>query len=241
MIYIVISDIHSNLQALRAVIGSFSGVDGMRIVCAGDTVGYGANPNECVSLVSSLGAENIRGNHDAAAIGETDIAAFNEYARDAVLWTRERLGGAEVSYLRGLLLVREAPEFEMVHGTLHEPEEFMYMMTGSDAMRTFELMRTAVCFVGHSHVPGAFILRDGKIYESVKNKIKLGSGAKYIINAGSVGQPRDGDNRACYCVYDTIKGEIEFRRVDYDIKSAHDAIINAGLPRVLAERLWTGR
>lgn len=241
MLYIVISDIHSNLQALRAVAGSLPRAAGMRIICAGDTVGYGADPNECVNLVSSLGAENILGNHDAAAVDKADTTFFNGYARDAVLWTKERLGGEQASYLKSLPLVKEDPEFEMAHGTLHEPEEFIYMMTGSDAMHTFGLMKTAVCFVGHSHIPGTFILRDGKVHESARKKIKLESGVKYIINAGSVGQPRDGDNRACYCVYDTAKKEIEFRRVDYDIKSAHDAILDAGLPRVLAERLWTGR
>jgi predicted phosphodiesterase len=240
MVYLILSDIHGNLEAFRAVVDSFPDTAEKRVVCAGDTVGYGANPNECVHLIMSLGAENVLGNHDAAVLGTADIEHFNEYAAQAVLWTRDAIGSKEAEYLKGLPLVSETGPFTVAHGTLHDPEEFLYMMSGADAMRTFEIMRTQVCFVGHSHVPGIFILRGGKIYESSKKKVKLEDGVSYVVNAGSIGQPRDGDERACYCVYDTDKGEIEFRRVDYDLKSAHDAIIRAGLPRMLAERLLTG-
>lgn len=240
MIYIILSDVHGNIQAFEAIVRSFPETKDRLIVCAGDTVGYGANPNECVELMASLGAVNVMGNHDAAVIGVHDLSLFNFHAQKAALWTRNVIGERESAILRGLDFVKELEHVTLAHGTLHDPKEFIYMMTLLDARRTFELLRTGVCVVGHSHMPGAFMIKDGEIYESWKRKIKLEPNARYIINAGSVGQPRDGDNRACYCIYDTDAGEIEFRRVEYDIKSAHDAIMNAGLPGALAERLWAG-
>lgn len=241
MLYIVISDIHGNIQAFDAVVRSLPEAHGRRILCAGDTVGYGADPAGCVALMASIGAENVMGNHDAAVVERTDTSFFNEYAKEAVVWTAGNIGQRERDYLSGLPYVREFPELSLVHGTLHSPEEFIYMMTGADAMHTFEVLRTSVCFVGHSHMPGVYVLRNGELFESWNKKFTLEKGARYIVNAGSVGQPRDGDPRACYCVYDTDKREIEFRRVEYDVNSAHRAIIEAGLPRILAERLLEGR
>ncbi len=241
MKYIVISDVHSNLEAFSAVVDSFPERSGSRIISAGDVVGYGADPDECIALARSLGAANIMGNHDAAVIDRTDISFFNRYARAAVLWTKENTGEAGLEYLRGLPLVREEDLFTVAHGTLHCPEGFIYMMGAAEALHTFEVLTKQICFVGHSHVPGVFILREGRLFQSFKRKIKIEKDASYIINAGSVGQPRDNDNRACYCVYDTDKGEVEFRRIEYDIKTAHDKIIRAGLPEMLAERLWHGR
>ena len=241
MLYIIISDIHGNIQAFDAAVKSFPDAAGRRILSVGDTVGYGANPVECVALMSSLGAENVMGNHDAAVAEKTDTSFFKEYAKEAVIWTKGNVGQRERDYLGSLPYVREFPELTIVHGTLHSPEEFIYMMTGSDAMNTFEVLKTKVCFVGHSHMPGVYRLRGGELFESWNKKVKIEKDSSYVINAGSVGQPRDGDPRACYCVYDTDKFEIEFRRVEYDINSAHDAIIKAGLPQVLAERLFKGR
>ncbi len=241
MKYIILSDIHSNLEAFEAVVDSFAGGDDVKVISVGDTVGYGANPNECVEKIRSLGAVNILGNHDAAVIGKTDIDNFNTYAREAVFWTKEHLDQSGLDYLWGLPLIHEEPLFTVVHGTLHDPEEFNYMLSGPAAMHTFEILKKKICFVGHSHIPGIFIQRDGRPVQSYNTKIKIEEDAVYIINAGSVGQPRDDDNRACYCVYDADKGEVEFRRVEYDIKAAHDKIIEAGLPPILAERLWAGR
>ncbi|RKY42655.1 MAG: metallophosphoesterase [Candidatus Makaraimicrobium thalassicum] len=241
MTYIILSDIHGNLQAFESVISSFPKTDNSRIVCAGDVVGYGADPNECIELIMSLGAENVLGNHDAAVIDKTDISYFNENARKAVLWTRERLDRAGRDYLNGLPLVRENPSFTVVHGTLHDPAEFIYMQSGTEAMRTFEILNTKICFVGHSHVPGVFVYRDSGLYQSFERKISLEDGARYIVNVGSVGQPRDNDNRACYCVYDSSSGEIEFHRIKYDVISARERIISAGLPGALGDRLLFGR
>ncbi len=241
MKYIILSDIHSNLQAFEAAIKSFPKEKGIPIISAGDVVGYGANPNECIEMVQSLKAVNILGNHDAAVIDRTDISYFNAHARDAVLWTKENIGQSALDYLQGLPLVLEEKLFTVVHGTLHDPEEFNYMMDWTDAMRTLEILKTNICFVGHSHVPDVFISAGGKLFRSHEKKVKIEDGSRYIINVGSIGQPRDNDSRACYCVYDSEKKEVEFHRVEYDVRSAHDSIIEAGLPVMLAERILVGR
>jgi len=238
--YIIISDIHGNLEAFEAVIDSFPGADEREILCAGDIVGYGADPERCIDRVVSIGAQSILGNHDAAVTEKTDISFFNTYAREAVYWTMDHLSRRGKDYLEGLPLVFENPVLTMAHGTLHNPAEFIYMMTGADAMHTFEVLKTPVCFVGHSHVPGVFVLRDGRIFYSDNSRMKLEKGAQYIVNVGSVGQPRDNDNRACYCIYDPEKQEVELRRVEYDIKRAQDKIMEAGLPPALAQRLSYG-
>jgi diadenosine tetraphosphatase ApaH/serine/threonine PP2A family protein phosphatase len=241
MKYIILSDIHSNLQAFEAVLKSFPKGGGYEVICAGDVVGYGADPVKCVEKVLSLGAKNVLGNHDAGVIGKTDISFFNSYASMAVYWTMEHIDAAVRGYLEGLPYVLEEEAFVVAHGTLHDPEEFIYMMTGADAMHTFEVLKKKICFVGHSHVPGMFKLKEGGISQVFGKRIALEEGAQYIVNAGSVGQPRDGDPRACYCVYDPEKGYVEFRRVEYDISSAAKSIIEAGLPELLAERLFAGR
>lgn len=241
MKYIIISDVHANMQAFEAVISSFPEKKDHRIVHAGDIVGYGADPNACVDLLKSLEADSVIGNHDAAAIGRTGLEKFNSHAVEAMHWTREELTMPACKYLATLPYVHEEDNFKVVHGTLHDPEEFKYMLTGSDAMRTFQILDKKICFVGHSHIPGIFILRKDKVYEMSKSEIILEKEAKYIVNVGSIGQPRDNDNRACYCVYDQDNNRISFNRVEYNVTEASDRIIRSGLPRVLADRLLYGR
>ncbi|MDD5634946.1 MAG: metallophosphoesterase family protein [Candidatus Omnitrophica bacterium] len=241
MRYIVIADIHSNIQALDSVVRSFSKLGGGKIICAGDIVGYGANPNECIEKMVVLGAETVLGNHDSAVLGRTPTSYFNEYAARALEWTKGQVAVSHFDYLNKLPLVIETGDLTLVHGTLHEPGEFNYMLAGSDAMHTFECMKNNICFVGHSHVPGIFAYKNGKIFELFKREIRVEPGVLYIVNVGSVGQPRDRDNRACYCVYDTDRFKLKFYRVDYDVKTARSSIINAGLPVMLGDRLLTGR
>jgi predicted phosphodiesterase len=241
MIYVIISDIHGNLEAFNAVIESFAGIKAKKVFCAGDVVGYGADPEECIEKIKRIGAECILGNHDAACVDKTDIAYFNPHAREAVLWTKDVLSTAAKDYLKTLPYTCKNSHFTASHGTLHDPEEFIYMMSGADAMHTFELLKTQVCFVGHSHVPGVFSLKEGKISYSQNKSLKLENGFKYIVNAGSVGQPRDYDRRACYCVYDVDKCSIKFERIEYDVEEAQQKIIAAGLPAALAERLAYGQ
>ena len=241
MKYVIFADVHSNLEAFNAAVRTFPAGDDTSLVFAGDIVGYGANPNECMELFISLNPESVLGNHDAAVIDKTDVTNFNEYAAGAVLWTKDHLTQQNKDYLRALPLVREEKLFTVCHGTLHNPESFTYMMSGADAMHTFELMKTKICFVAHSHIPGIFTFRDGQVYKSFKEKLVLKKEEKYIINVGSIGQPRDNDNRSSYCTYDPDKDEVKFHRVEYDIKIARKKIINAGLPPILGDRLLVGR
>jgi len=241
MIYVILSDIHSNLQAFDAVIRSFPKEDDVRIICAGDIIGYGANPVECMNIMREEGIKSVLGNHDAGLVGKMDMSRLTAHAVEALNWTSGQIKKQDFDYLDQLPFVLTENEFQVVHGTLDAPEEFAYLTGSVEALRTFEVLKTRICFVGHTHRPGVYMEMDGKIYQFSKKEIILDDSANYIINVGSVGQPRDYDNRACYCVYYPTEGIVEFRRVEYDIKSAKKAILRAGLPESLGERLLTGR
>ena len=241
MKYVVISDVHGNLQALEAVKASLPELAGMEVICAGDTVGYGADPGDCVDSVAALASWNVMGNHDAAVTDKISAWNFNERAARAVEWAKGRIGRKHRAYLEALPQVFADANIEVVHGTLHSPEEFRYMRSRTDAAETFDIMRTQVCFVGHTHVPGVFTLGKGEISYASPNRVKIEKDEKYVVNAGSVGQPRDGDSRACYCIYDTETAEISFRRVKYDVEAARGRILEEGLPEQLGDRLLRGR
>ena len=240
MRYGVISDIHGNLEALLVAIEARSREKVDRVLCPGDVVGYGADPSECIKRTRALDPVIVCGNHDAAAAGLKDTKNFNESARKAVMWTQGNLSPEDGAFLKDLSFVYKDKHATMVHGTLQEPEAFHYMLDGNEANLTFRLMETRVCFVGHSHAPGVFLHKDKKITYSCKEKIKISKDEKAVINAGSVGQPRDGDPRLCYVIYDTDKGLIEFKRLPYDVKEAQKKILKAGLPVFLADRLNGG-
>ena len=241
MRYIILSDIHGNLQALEAVIESFPGGEKPVVVCAGDVVGYGADPDRCIESVISLSAMTVLGNHDAAVTGACNAHNFNRYAREAVFWTRKHISEEGRGYLESLPLILKEGPLTLVHGTLHEAERFRYMLTGADAMHTFEALNTKICFVGHSHIPGVFKFENGKALRLFKKEVGLEKESRYIVNVGSVGQPRDNDSRACYCIYDTGQEKIELKRVEYDTAKARQRIIDADLPEMLGDRLLVGQ
>lgn len=241
MRYGIISDIHSNLEAFEAVISVLSTGYIDQYLCVGDIVGYGADPKECIRRLKELNAKIICGNHDWACIGKVDLSWFNNYAREAILWTRDALGFDDLNFLRSLRLVEEIDLFTMAHGTLHRPERFDYMLDIADAFQSQKVCKTQVCVVGHTHQPFIVEFSSSKINVLEEERIKIISGYKYVINAGSVGQPRDGNPKACYCIYDTQTCEFEIRRISYDIEKAQQKIISAGIPRILADRLVAGR
>ncbi len=242
MRYGLISDIHSNLEAFKAVLDSLSKERIDRFLCIGDLVGYGADPKECIRLVKSLKPSAlVAGNHDWGAAALTDIGYFNADAKEAVLWTRDILDQGELDYLKSFRLIYEEGLFTLVHGTLNSPEKFYYILDVEDAYPTMKLMRTILCFVGHSHVPGIFYCDDSTIHFTNQPKIKIDRSAKYIINIGSIGQPRDLDPRASCAIYDDEEETVEILRVKYDIKAASDKILASGLPKSLAFRLLEGR
>jgi len=237
----IISDIHSNLEALNVVLERLKGLE--KIICLGDLVGYGPNPNECVKIVRDLNIPTIAGNHDKASIGEMEITWFNRNARDAILWTRKELTEENVEYLKSLPLILEFEDFEIVHGSLRDPL-LEYITSIMEAVPTLEKMKKPLCFIGHSHVPlcivkekdgeyNGWMLGDGDV-------VRLKEFERTIVNVGGVGQPRDGDPRASYGVYDSDKKEASIYRVPYDIEKVQQKMRTKGLPEPLVERLKYG-
>mgnify|MGYP000038160429 CR=1 FL=1 len=238
----IFSDVHSNLEAFQAVIKAYEsqGIDSY--LCLGDVVGYGANPAECIKLTRDIARITIAGNHDWAVAGLFSLDYFNEWAKQAVLWTQRRINSADLSFLSSLGLVYEDEDFVIVHGTLNSPEEFDYLLDTFQARQNFRLMKKRLCFIGHTHSAGIFIQdKEGRIDYQREEELKLQEGCRYIVNVGSVGQPRDGSSKASFCIYDSSKQEIFIKRIPYDVESAQKKIIVAGLPSFLAARLSTGR
>jgi len=240
MRYGIFSDIHGNLEAFSVVLDAFSQEKIDSYLCVGDIVGYGADPRECIKKFQELSCISVIGNHDAAAVGLMDIEYFNPAAKLAVVWTQQRLTKEDKQFLTSLKYTYQNDELTLVHGTLNNPEMFDYLLNITLANQTFNLMKRPVCFVGHSHVPGIFVQEHNKINHLDELQVEISKNKKYIVNVGSVGQPRDGDNRAAYCIYDTDSHLIEIKRIEYNIKEAQQKIAQTGLPLFLARRLSDG-
>ncbi len=243
MRYAVLSDIHANLEALTAVLGQVArlGVDGL--LCLGDLVGYNANPNECVDIVRSENMVCVLGNHDSAACGLTEPDNFNPWARQAVLWTRRQLAPENREYLRGLARETMVDDLFLCHGAIHDTDR--YLVHPEDMRETFDLMDTLpdgprTCLHGHTHLRTAFSALGREVRREFGDDLHLARERRYLINPGAVGQPRDGDPRAAFLVYDRADKRVTFHRTEYEISACQDKIIRSGLPPRLAERLSTG-
>jgi len=240
MRYAVLSDIHSNLEALEAVLTDAGAQSCDQYVCLGDVVGYNANPSECVKRIQDLGCPVVKGNHDEQASIAVSTESFNEMAEEAIGWTREHLSADDKAWLADLRLTRQVRDFTIVHASLDTPERWDYVFDDLDAIASFTYQHTALCFFGHTHWPTAFV-RDDTVRRITVGQIMLTAGRKFFINPGSIGQPRDRDWRAGYCIYDTDRQVVEERRVKYDLETAQRKIRQAGLPDRLADRLAFGR
>jgi predicted phosphodiesterase len=240
MRYAIFSDIHANLEALEAVLRDAEEQKCTHYVCLGDVVGYNANPHECVTRIQKMDCPIVKGNHDEQASLIESSRDFNELAEHAIEWTREHLTDADKQWLRDLRLQRQVRDFSIVHATLDTPAQWGYVFNNLDAAASFTYQHTNVCFFGHTHVPMAFIRDDGVRRVRV-DQLRIEMAKKYFINVGSVGQPRDGEWRAAYCIYNIENENVEQRRVKYDLETAQKKIIDAGLPRLLADRLAIGR
>ncbi|MCK4251938.1 metallophosphoesterase family protein [candidate division WOR-3 bacterium] len=238
----IISDIHSNLEALQAVIKDIKKRRIKRILCLGDLVGYGANPDECIELCMRETKIIVAGNHDWAAIGKTDISVFNPVAAEAIRWTQKNISKKNFNRLNKLELIETVDSILLVHASPQKPEQWDYLFTLDEFKRQFEFFKTQVCFVGHSHIPSVVFQEANGYTDFLRdNPFPLIDNRKYIINIGSVGQPRDLDPRASYAIYDGNNKSIDIIRLDYNIPLAQQKIIDAGLPEVLADRLLAGR
>jgi diadenosine tetraphosphatase ApaH/serine/threonine PP2A family protein phosphatase len=242
MRHALISDIHGNLEAFEAVCAAISREKVDRYIFIGDIVGYGADPARCIELLRAISpAVLIAGNHEWGVCGLLGLDYFNDYAAAAVVWTKGVLKEEEVSFLRSFGLVHEDGVMTLVHGTVDSPEKFYYVLDAGDAARSMRFMKTRVCFVGHSHSPGIYSSDDASASRVTGDEAKLETAKRYVINIGSVGQPRDGDPRASYAVFDDTAGTVAIRRVRYDIGKAQEKILAAALPPALAYRLGIGR
>jgi diadenosine tetraphosphatase ApaH/serine/threonine PP2A family protein phosphatase len=208
--------------------------------CLGDVVGYNANPKECLDIVRSMNVPCVKGNHDEYCSVDEDLEGFNPHAAEAVNWTRQQLTTEDRQWLRDLKYIRLVASFSIVHATLDVPQRWGYVFDKLAAAASFTYQNTSVCFFGHTHVPVAFI-RDSVVRGGTYSKFKVEPGRKYFVNVGSVGQPRDGNPKAAYAIYDMDEGSIELRRLDYDIPTAQAKIRAAGLPERLALRLADGK
>ncbi|MEX2579086.1 MAG: metallophosphoesterase family protein [Verrucomicrobiales bacterium] len=240
MKYAIFGDIHANLEAFEGVLADAEQQECTDYVCVGDVVGYGADPNECLAVVHDMECPIVKGNHDEEAVLDTSLEGLNPLAKQAMEWTRAQLSPEECDILRNMKLVRQVRDFTIVHATLDTPGSWTYVTNKFDAMASFSYQFTQLCFYGHTHTPR--IYRKGDSVEPLDEfTVNLEIGRKYFINVGSVGQPRDGDWRAAYAVYDVENQEVEIRRVEYDIDKAQDKIIESGLPEMLAHRLSLGK
>jgi predicted phosphodiesterase len=243
MRYAFIADIHSNLAALQAILEDIrmkGGVD--EIWCLGDIVGYGPQPRECLELIKKHCTVCIMGNHDLGAIGKLDLGFFNPAAAEACQWTMNQLNPVDVHYLADLPLKLGKGDFTLVHGSPSEPA-LEYIISTSIAEKNFAFFNSRFCVVGHSHLPAAF-RQDGSSAQPIHMTPEVGlvlHSHRMIVNPGSVGQPRDGDPRASYAIYESEGLMLRLHRVEYNISATQDKMMQAGLPVSLITRLEQGR
>lgn len=245
MRFLILSDIHANLEALNAVLWDAASRSYQAVLCLGDIVGYGPNPNEVTAWVREHADVVIRGNHDKACSGAELFDSFNSIAQCSSHWTKNELLAGHAEWLlqleRGPALVED---FNLVHGA--PDDEDRYMFHEYEAEKGFAYAYEPLTFFGHTHVQGGFV---GEIYSRgfevsrlnmLPDQIVVLSDRSYLLNPGAVGQPRDGDARAAYCIYDSSRKVVEFCRVEYDIRTVQDKILAQGLPEELAFRLASG-
>lgn len=240
MRFAIFGDIHANLHALQAVLADAQEQSCTHHACMGDIVGYNAYPKECLDIIRELDCPVVKGNHDELASLDSPIEGLNPLAELSLKWTRSQLPDEDREWLRHLRMQRQVRDFTIVHATLDTPQNWAYIMTQLDAAASFSYQHTNLCFIGHTHTPKAYV-RDEGVRTEPLDVLAILKKNKYLINVGSVGQSRDGDSRAAYCIYDTYSNEVTLRRVPYDISAAQKGIIEAGLPSKLATRLVTGR
>ncbi len=246
MRYLILSDLHANREALEAVLQDCEGRYD-EVLCCGDLVGYGADPNAIAEWVREHCSVTVRGNHDKACTGLDDLEWFNPVARSAALWTLETLTPDNAQWIRDLPrgpVVRN--QFEIVHGSPCDEDE--YVLATEEAEQAFGYLETRLAFFGHTHVQGGYIWNHSRVEtiarlssRSDRQVMEIDSGCAYLVNPGSVGQPRDGDPRAAYALYDSDALMVTYRRVPYDVAAAQRKIRDSGLPPMLADRLAVGR
>lgn len=240
MRYGIFGDIHGNFEALEAVLVDMQDQGVTHPLCLGDVVGYGADPVACLQWVQQLNCPIVKGNHDEEAAHDGPLDHFSERAAIAMQWTREQLSAEQRQFLKDLRYRRQMGDFILVHASLDSPGQWSYINNALEAAASFNYQLDPLCFIGHTHVPKVFV-KNAEIDTETYSTLAIEPKRKYLINAGSVGQPRDGDWRAAYVIYDEEARTVELRRVPYDLAKAQAKIVAVGLPKSLADRLIEGR
>lgn len=243
MRYAIISDIHSNIESFDVILLEIEKESPDRILFLGDIVGYGPEPSECIKKIKETTDVILVGNHDHAAAGLTDISYFNPDAKEALEWTIGRLTEEEKTYLSRLPLTGEltADDIFLVHSTPKRPQEWNYIFTIEDVIESFEYFEQRVCFSGHSHVPVIIAMDASGGIDILKDEARIEKDSRYLINVGSVGQPRDGNPDAAYALYDLEESTVKIKRVSYNYHKTQEKMRKAGLPDYLINRLSAGR
>jgi predicted phosphodiesterase len=243
MRYGIFSDVHANLDALEAVLRAFDKEKVDALVCLGDTVGYGAQPNDCCDHVRKATRYTILGNHDAAVAGRMDYSYYYDAAREALDWHSRQLTGENMNWLRKLNYFERDGMTHFCHGSPVDLEEFEYIFSVEQAATCIPIWEALgqITFIGHSHLCKAFAIGRERVYEVVTKEFEIHPEFRYIVSVGSVGQPRDHDPRASYTVYDSNRGKFEFKRVEYDVSAAARKIFNdTRLSDSFGARLFAG-
>ena len=240
-LFAVLGDIHANLDALNVVLDDCRSQGVTDFLCTGDVVGYNACPHECMDIIREIGCPVVVGNHDFYVSSRQNLDDFNPAAAVVVQWTRVQLADEEVSWLRSLPFTHTQMGVTLVHSTMDNPENFGYVFDNLQAEANFLNQKTPVCFHGHTHCPMIYEKSMNGVFRIDAQDFKLPIGRKYFINVGSVGQPRDGDPRATYVIYDPKERTVRYRRIEYDVEAAQERIRLAGLPERLAARLAVGQ
>lgn len=242
MRYAFISDIHSNIEAFDAVLADIEKEKPDRILFLGDIVGYGPSPNECIDRLLQVADFSLGGNHDWAVVGKTPDDYFNPFAKEAVDWTGKVLREDNREFLLRTKASDIIDGFQVAHSTPYNPEEWRYIMSQKEALENYSSIRGQLCFIGHSHQPLIIEYQDSSNVRVHRDKVfQFVPENKYIINIGSVGQPRDANVNSCWVLFDSNENRVEYHRVPYDIAAVQKKMENVGLPRYLIDRLALGR
>ncbi len=242
MRYGFFSDVHANLEALKACILDFRAEKIDKLFFLGDAVGFGPNPDECIKLIDEISEIELMGNHDYAALGLMETEYFNQYAAESMGWTKDSLSDKSIEIMSDFELMHQIDDIYMVHSSPRDPENWHYILDMDDAKENFNFFEQKICLVGHTHRP--YIVYKCQTEAAALSKQTdeiLKDDCRYLINIGSVGQPRDGDPRSCYLIYDTDTKTVKLQRVDYNVKNTQNDMVKLGLPDYLIERLTTGR
>jgi len=243
MRYVLISDIHGNLEALQATLDVCSQIEPYQLMCLGDIVGYGADPTACLDAVGERANLILAGNHDLAVAGTIPFTDFNDIARQSIEWTQKELSEEDRELLASLPLQYVDGDYCFTHASPIEPMEFTYVRTMEDVAKVFSAIGQKFCFVGHTHLPVLVRLdqKTGKMEVIREPRIQIENHSRYFVNVGSIGQPRDNNPDACLVVLDEDTQTLEFLRIPYDITTSQEKILSHGLPSFLAERLVLAR